>query len=458
MLVLNVLVKPVWIFFIDKEIQNKIGHEAYGNYFATLSLSYVLLFIADAGLSNMMNQKLANNQALNTRQYLKIKLWLSVVYVFLCCLVAWLTRFDEWSILFYVIIIQVFTSFLVFLRSIITAHQYFSTDAWFSIIDKTLVILLCAGFIYYPLVFGSIDLLLFLKIQTFCTVTATVIVFFFIIKKRLITHGVKANTNEIIKSLAPFAAIILLMSVHYRIDGFLLKSINTNGAYQAGIYASGYRLLDATNMMGYLAASFLVPFIARHQLQKDLIKEAVLNIDQLLIFFGIGVACFSFLFAPWLQQLLYHTNNAYNSRIIQLCVAVLPAYLLVHIYGSVLTATSKFRSFIFILLIAVIINVVFNFFLIPSMGALGCCISALISQYFCAAACYVLASKKLGMPFMLRSKILYLAITAGLSLFFYFAKIAMLNVWFILSISVCCMLLLIITQVTHVKRFFIQLH
>ena len=71
LLVLNVLVKPVWIFFIDRQIQNQVGHEAYGKYFAVLSLSYILIFLADAGLTNMMNQRLANHESIHVRQYLK---------------------------------------------------------------------------------------------------------------------------------------------------------------------------------------------------------------------------------------------------------------------------------------------------------------------------------------------------------------------------------------------------
>ena len=48
LIVLNLLVKPVWIFFIDRQVQNIVGHELYGKYFALLNLSYVLYFLSDA--------------------------------------------------------------------------------------------------------------------------------------------------------------------------------------------------------------------------------------------------------------------------------------------------------------------------------------------------------------------------------------------------------------------------
>lgn len=458
LLVLNLAIKPLWIFFIDRQVQNQVGHEAYGSYFAAFNLCYVLAFIADIGISNMMNQRLANQQTVNATYYLKFKLLLCVAYVLFTCFVAWITKLKEWDLLLFVIGIQVLTSLFVFLRSLVTAHQHFTTDAFFSVLDKTLMVVLCAGFIYFPLAFGTITLLLFLKVQLLCTAFAVLAAFAFVIKKQLLSSGSKEDIASLIKSTAPFAAIILLMSMHYRLDGFLLERIHTNGAYEAGIYASAYRLLDAGNMVGYLAASFLVPFVARHQLQKKVAEEAIVTTRHGLLFFGIGVACFSVLFAPWIQQLLYHTHTVYNTQVIQLCMAALPAYLLMHVYGSVLTATARFRPLILILVISVAINVLLNSFLIPSYGAMGCCMAALASHYFCALACYVVATKTLQLSFTLKSNLLYLATAAALCLFLYWGRNAMLNVWLILVLAIGFVLLVLAVQISFVRKYFIALH
>jgi O-antigen/teichoic acid export membrane protein len=454
---LNLVVKPIWIFFIDRQVQNTVGNEVYGSYFAALNLSYVLLFIADAGLSNTMNQKAATGQPVHTTRYLKLKIFLSLLYIVVICFVGWITNLDQWQLLFYVAGIQMLTSFFLFLRSLVTANQFFTTDAFFSVIDKTLMILLCGGFIYYPLTFGSINLLLFLKVQLLCTSLAVLAALFFVIKKQLFQSGIKEDIFSILKAITPFALIILLMSMHYRLDGFLLERMHEYGAYEAGVYASAYRLLDASNMAGYMAASFLVPFIARHQLDKSVLEEVIVNTRHSLLFFGIGVACFTVLFAPWVQQLLYHTNDSYNSGVIQLCIAVLPAYLVMHIYGSVLTATARFRSLLFILAISVLLNVLLNVLLIPSYGAVGCCIAALASHYVCAFACYIIATRSLLLSFMARSNMVYLATAAGLSLIFYMTRIAMINVWLILVLAICIVLVLLATQLTYVKKYFFRI-
>ena len=172
LLLLNLLIKPVWIFFIDRQVQNVVGNEAYGRYFAVLNLSYVLFFLADAGLSNMLNQRVAQRSDANLRQLFKIKCVLLAMYIVVCCFVGWLTHIQQWNLFFYIVLIQALTSLFIFQRSIITAHQFFTTDAWFSVVDKFLMTLIC-GVILYGSFSTGMSLVLFLRIQLFCTSIAT---------------------------------------------------------------------------------------------------------------------------------------------------------------------------------------------------------------------------------------------------------------------------------------------
>lgn len=456
LIALNLLVKPVWIFFIDRQVQNIVGFEAYGKYFALLNLSYVLLFLADAGLTTMLSQRVASRSSINLGQLVGLKFILLGVYIAACCLIAWLAGITQWDLLIYIIIIQAFTSLFVFMRSNITAQQYFSADAWFSILDKTLMTLIC-GAIIYTSFFGTIHLELFLQIQLACTAVAVLSTFLFLYRKKLFISSEKMNIAGVIRMILPFAILILLMSGHYRLDGFLLERLHSNGSFEAGIYASAYRLLDAGNMVGYLAASFLVPFIARHQNEKKLVENTIIHTRHGLVLLGIGVSCFGILFAPWIQEILYHSTEKYNTEVIAISIAVLPAYYLVHIYGSLLTATSQFRLFGGILACSVLINVILNLILIPSYGAKACSISAIASQYFCGISCAVLASGRYQIAIHYPSILAYGAFAVLLSGFFYFASVAINNVWIILAGAVCIALVVLATQFRSIKKYFFSL-
>ena len=56
---LNLLVKPIWILLIDREMQNLLGPGTYGTYYTLLSLSLMLSALLDAGLANFNTRAVA---------------------------------------------------------------------------------------------------------------------------------------------------------------------------------------------------------------------------------------------------------------------------------------------------------------------------------------------------------------------------------------------------------------
>ncbi len=451
LILLNILIKPVWIFAIDRQVQNIVGNDIYGEYFSILNLSIVMSFVADAGLTNMLNRHVSKSTDLNIIQIFYLKFFLSLFYAGVVVVLAIIANITNWFVLVFVIIIQIITSWFILLRNIITAQQLFTTDAWLSVVDKFLMILICGSFLYLPFVGSSLNLQKFLAIQAGCILFATIIAVF-ILKNNIVSKSVDyLSYSKLIKLLLPFVLIILLMSAHYRLDGFLLERIHNNGAYEAGVYALAYRLLDAAGMIGFLAASFLVPFIAKNHNYLSLINQVVLNIRHLLMYTSIFLVCYCINFASWLQRTLYHSTNDYYSMVLWLCLVSLPAYFIIHIYGSVLTATGEFRSFILILLGSVTINCVLNLYLIPKLGAQACCISAISSQYFCAISTCIIATKKSLLSFNFNSMASYLILGILLMTLYYFSGHIGINELASFAIGCFLTLLFIFRKLNYLK-------
>ncbi|MCY7310190.1 MAG: polysaccharide biosynthesis C-terminal domain-containing protein [Chitinophagaceae bacterium] len=238
-----------------------------------------------------------------------------------------------------------------------------------------------------------------------------------------------------LQSAFPFAILVLLMSVHYRLDGFLLERIHTNGAFEAGLYAGAYRLLDASNMAGYLLASFLLPFIARQWSRGNNIDGAILNSRHLLLLFSLFIACTTVFLAPWMQQILYHNNDKAGIEILQLCLPALVGYSLVQVYGTVMTATGQVVPFCYITLFAVALNIVLNLLLIPGYGAKGCCIAALISQAFCGITAMIYVQRKSGINIHLRSLLMYIFIGVILCGFYYWCSNVNISRWLLIAVA-----------------------
>ena len=67
LLVLNVLVKPVWILGIDRSVQNIVGNANYGLYYALFNLSLILNIILDLGLTNFNDREISRHPNMLTR-------------------------------------------------------------------------------------------------------------------------------------------------------------------------------------------------------------------------------------------------------------------------------------------------------------------------------------------------------------------------------------------------------
>ncbi|MBP9795128.1 MAG: hypothetical protein KBD42_03775, partial [Chitinophagales bacterium] len=59
LLLLNLLVKPFWILGIDRSVQNTIGPDAYGVYFALFNFAWLFQVVLDFGINNFNNRMVA---------------------------------------------------------------------------------------------------------------------------------------------------------------------------------------------------------------------------------------------------------------------------------------------------------------------------------------------------------------------------------------------------------------
>jgi O-antigen/teichoic acid export membrane protein len=464
LIILNAIIKPVWIFGIDRQVQLAVGTLEYGHYFSLFNLSIVFSFLLDWGLTAFFNRQLSSRQEQFINRagaFLFIKLLFAILYAAIVLIVAFITGVDRWDIIAGVILIQVFTSLFLFFRAIITAEQWFRTDAFLSVLDKTLMIILCGSLLFFPAIFGNMNITRFLWLQSTCTalamLTAVIILLARKVKFSFRLSFSFLNRSLFISSL-PYAIIVLLMSVHYRIDGFLLERIHPSGAHEAGLYASAYRLLDAATMVGFLFSSFLLPYAARQWSEQKPIADVVITIRHFLTSYSIGIACMVIFLAPWIQELLYHNNDKEAIKVLQWCLPSLVGYSLVYIYGTVLTATGHIVSFCVITFVSVVINVTLNLCIIPSMGAKGSCVAALVSQSICGIATMIHAKRTTGTGLQPRSLLIYLFIAIILALYFYKGNEWSINKWLLVTTAgIITVLIMMVTKLFQPAKWLASL-
>lgn len=378
LVLVNLLVKPFWIFGIDREVQNVIGAEGYGSYFALLNLSIILNIVLDAGVTNYNNRNISQHNHLLGKYFgslISLRLLLAVGYMLICFLVALLSGYNDEAKLMLGLLCfnQFLLAGILFLRSNLAGLHLFKTDSLISVADRFLMIVLCGLGLWTTIFNQPFTIKMFVILQTVAYLITTIVALILVwIKAGKVTLGIDLKLFRVIlKQSFPFALLVLLMSIYNRQDAVLLDLLHNNGAAQAGIYAQAFRLLDAGNMFAYLFAVLLLPIFARMLKLKQSVAELTRMSLGLLVVPATIVALVAWFYTDRIMALLY-TDMVLESQ------AVFPWLMLAfismagsYVVGTLLTANGSLKVLNTIAFVAVIFSLLLNVIMIPKFGALG---------------------------------------------------------------------------------------
>ncbi len=400
---INLLIKPFFIFGIDRTVQNVVGTETYGIYFTLLSLTYLFGIINDFGIQNFNNRSISQNPSLLQQYFpniLAIKTLLGGAYLIVIFLMAWVWEYDfeVWHILLFLSINMILAQFIYYFRSNISGLGMYRIDSVISAMDKLLMIFICGALLWRPIFPGEFQIEWFVYAQTI-SFFLTALIAFFIVKNKLPTPTYNIDftfIKSILKKSAPYALVIFLMSIYTRIDVVMVERILENGEEESGIYGAGYRLLDASNMIGFLFAGLLLPMFAKMLKEKTSVLPLV-KMSALMIWSGaITLSVATFFFQNEIVELLYIEATPYWGEVLGILMLSFIAVSGTYIFGTLLTANGSLKKMNYILVFAVILNIVFNYILIPKYGALGAAWTTLVTQFFSMFAQVLLAKKEFG--------------------------------------------------------------
>jgi O-antigen/teichoic acid export membrane protein len=402
LLFLNLLIKPVWIFGIDLSVQRIVGTGEYGFYFVILNFSFLFNILLDLGITNFNNRNIAQNNHLLNKHFsgiLVVKLMLGLVYVLLTFLIALILKYnaDQFRLLGFLALNQFLLSFILYLRSNISGFLMFRTDSILSVLDRLLMILFCGALLWGGFTGSQFRIEWFVYSQTAAYLLTAMVAFLVVVKKARFR---KLNWNfpfflMIIKQSFPFALLVLLMTFYNRLDPVMLESMlpEKTGDEQAGIYASGFRFLDAANMIAYLFAVLLVPIFSRMIKNKEPIERMLRLSFTLVITLAVIVSTSSFFYSFDIMSMVFNDHIAESSRVFQLLILGFTAVSTTYIFGTLLTANGNLRQLNLIALCGLVINFGLNFLLIPTLFAVGSAIASLVTQFTMAIAQVILARR-----------------------------------------------------------------
>lgn len=465
LVVLNLIIKPFYLFGIDAQVQNTVGPEAYGIYFSLLNLSFFFNILLDFGITNY-NTKNVAQYPVTVKKYLGdilgVKLSLGVIYFFVSIVLALVLGYDKLELKWLLLLLlnQFFVSVTLYFRSNFAGLHLFKLDAIFSVLDRFLLIGICSVLLYVPYFKADFNIEWFIYAQTITygltVLTALFTTLYKIGIKRL--RVVKVMSLSILRKSTPYAMLVLLMMLYTRMDAVMLERLLPDGKVQTGIYAQGFRLLDAFNIFGLLVAGLLLPIFSRLIKQNKSFRE-VLNAAVLLL---AGVSTFVSIvcafYANEIMGMIYVYNSKEAAQVFPFIILSFIPISMTYAFGTLLTAAGKLKALNILAFFGIALNLMLNLWLIPLYEAKGAAVATVFTQFFAAfgQAFIVLFIFKRKPNYSLIFRLIGFVLVLLLTLYF-FTKVDLL-IWYelimVAAIGTSALFFLKIIEIKQVKSLF----
>jgi O-antigen/teichoic acid export membrane protein len=291
---------------------------------------------------------------------------------------------------------QVLVAFILFFRSNLSGLMRFREDSIISVLDRAILIVICSFVLWGNLGGDFVSIEIFVWLQTLSYFITFLVSFYLVFRQ---TNTIKISFDflffkRILRRSLPYALLILLMMIYYRVDSVMLERILPNGKREAALYAQGFRFFEAFTMIGYLFAGLLLPIFAKMISKKANLSPMVYLSAKIILAIGllIGIGCYMYSYD--IMNMRYEVvrtdleQSAASFRYLMVCfVAMCSTY----IFGTLLTAKGSLKSLNYVAATGVVINLVLNFYFIKNEGAIGAAKASMITQVLTAIAQVYLA-------------------------------------------------------------------
>lgn len=385
---INLLIKPLYIFGVDARIQNLVGTEDFGIYFAMFNFVFLFQVINDPGIQNYNSKFIAQDPAKISFHFPRIlgsKVMLGILFALVAISMAALFGYSIYDLkLMALISINFFLATLfIYLRTNIAAVGMYRKDSFISALDK-LIMLLLLGYLawfYSGHDEFAIEWLIYGQMISYAI---SCLVAFVILLPKIESRWLIFSWDYLVKLIrksAPYAFVILLVAIYLKIDGVMLERLLDDNGLQAGIYAAAYRFFEAAGMVGYLFGALLLPMYASIIKDRDALQSLSLTGLRMVLVVSIIAVASLIIFRNEIMYLIYTDATPYYGKILIYMMLAYFAVALSHIYGAMMMAKGSMKWLNIIFALGVVANVCLNLYLIKPFGAEGAAIATVVTQY-----------------------------------------------------------------------------
>ncbi|MCX7610562.1 MAG: flippase [Ignavibacterium sp.] len=435
----------VFIFWL---LARFYGPEQFGIFTFAHALATTFIILADFGLDVLLITEISSHKSERKKiieNLFGIKLiFVSTAFLFMLLVSRFFPlgrRAFELILIFSFYL--VFTSLSNFLYSIFRGYEKFIFETRASLITNILLII-------------SSAILLFFRISTvyialvFVTARLLGVLICFIYLKRLdssIKIRISFSDFHLLKNKTFIFGLHLIFSyLFFQIDTFLLAKIS--GEYAVGIYQSVFKLIMLPLVIPDILINSLMPTLSRlHKESENEWLKLGSFMGKILIITIIPITTILYFYADKIIDLIYGLKNFGDAVfVLRVFSIILLVRFLLEPFALMLTTCDRQKIRLTTVMIATLLNITLNSYLIPKYGVDGAAIVSLIVNSF-VGLIYVWFLRKNFMFWIMDYKNLMMI---GLSLLVFMAINLLSSINFIIQIFIY-----IVFYLTIVVKFYL---
>jgi len=361
-----------------------LGPDSYGQYSFTIALVSLVALLWNFGLDTIVTREIAADLTL-TGKYIASATILKTVLLAPAVLgvMFFLVKSGHHAGLMVPVLLFMLSRYYLDISSIfsgaLSAHRRMGVPALIGTIRSLLLFL---GISYISLYgVGLVD------VFSCYVISSAVVVIIGALSVRHIIPVIPWITNrkilsDVLVNSMPFFVISALSVTLFRIDQLILSEFST--PRQLGLYGSAYTLFEVViSFFPMVIMSAVFPVLSNlHKTNPEKMKSLYLLLLKYFCIVGVPASFGVAILAPRIMNVVFGHEYADGAYVLQILGCAIIVFFLTTLMSWTLTAGGHQRLLMISTSIALVLNAVLNYLLIPKFGAIAAAYTTLLSEVF----------------------------------------------------------------------------
>ena len=400
------LIANVIVFWI---IARNYGPSLFGQFTFAQTLATIFIIVADFGFDILLTNDIASDRV-NAKNYFQKYFTLKIVFTSFAILGMWIfaliteVNSQTMFLIFIFSLYMAFTALTNFIFALFKGFEKLSYETRISLVINVSLLVGISILIYF-----HVDIL-YVAILFLIT---RVIGFWLGLKyasQVLVNISFKPTFpkfGEARNKILVYGFHLVFSYLFFQLDTILLAIFK--GDYEIGIYQSVFKIIMIFLVIPEIFVNALLPVLSRLNTENPLQWTTVAHLmNKILVFAIIPITIFLFVFAERIISLIYGLSEYSESvMVLRIFAIILLVRFNLETFALMLTTSNKQKTRMYVVIVASVLNLTLNSFLIPDHGVNGAALVSLITNLF-VGVIYIYMNRKLFIKWMVNSKVILL--------------------------------------------------